>query len=120
LKRLGARGTVDVGASGLQVVVGPMADGIAGDIRAWLAGGGARGEGEDVDALLDALGGSRNVEAMQAATPASRHAARRQGDRPRAARVGCAARRRFRGPYARCIFFTRAALLAAAIAALRR
>jgi PTS system N-acetylglucosamine-specific IIC component len=64
LKRLGARGTVDIGANGLQVVVGPIADGVAGDIRAFLAG--APSEGEDADALLAALGGSRNVEAMQA------------------------------------------------------
>jgi N-acetylglucosamine PTS system EIICBA or EIICB component len=64
LKRLGARGTVDVGANGLQVVVGPIADGIAGDIRAHLAT--APREGADAHALLAALGGSRNVEAMQA------------------------------------------------------
>ncbi len=64
LKRLGARGTVDIGANGLQVVVGPVADGIAGDIRAHLAA--APREGADADALLSALGGPRNVEAMQA------------------------------------------------------
>jgi PTS system N-acetylglucosamine-specific IIC component len=64
LKRLGARGTVDTGANGLQVVVGPVADGIAGDIRAHLAA--APREGADADALLAALGGPRNVEAMQA------------------------------------------------------
>ena len=58
LKRLGARGTVDTGAAGLQVVVGPMADGIASDIRAHLASG---GDGIDVRPLLDALGGKANV-----------------------------------------------------------
>ena len=65
LKRLGARGTVDVGTQGLQVVVGPVADGIASDIRAWLARGG--NSQDDVAALLDALGGARNVESMRAA-----------------------------------------------------
>ena len=65
LKRLGARGTVDVGANGLQVVVGPIADGVAGDIRAYLA----RGAPADDPAaeLLDALGGARNVESVRSA-----------------------------------------------------
>ena len=58
LKRLGARGTVDTGAAGLQVVVGPMADGIASDIRAHLASGGG---GFDARVLLEALGGKANV-----------------------------------------------------------
>jgi len=65
LKRLGARGTVDVGSNGLQVVVGPIADGVASDIRAYLARG-APSPG-DARELLDALGGARNVESMQAA-----------------------------------------------------
>jgi PTS system N-acetylglucosamine-specific IIC component len=65
LKRLGARGTVDVGANGLQVVVGPIADGIAGDIRAHLAS--ARASVGDAGAFLSALGGSRNVEAVETA-----------------------------------------------------
>jgi phosphotransferase system IIB component len=63
LKRLGARGTVDTGASGLQVVVGPMADGIASDIRAHLASGGG---GVDAQPLLDALGGRTNVTEARA------------------------------------------------------
>ena len=64
LKRLGARGTVDVGARGLQVVVGPIADGLAGDIRAYLAL--PAGAGADAAALLAALGGKRNVAAVDA------------------------------------------------------
>jgi N-acetylglucosamine PTS system EIICBA or EIICB component len=65
LKRLGARGTVDVGAQGLQVVVGPIADGVAGDIRRHLAA--VPDEAADPGALLAALGGPRNVEAMSSA-----------------------------------------------------
>ncbi len=65
MKRLGARGTVDVGANGLQVVVGPIADGVASDIRAYLASG-APGQ-DDAAGLLDALGGARNVESVQSA-----------------------------------------------------
>jgi len=64
LKRLGARGTVDVGASGLQVVVGPMADGIASDIRAHLASG---DESVDANPLLAALGGKANITEAKAA-----------------------------------------------------
>jgi len=64
LKRLGARGTVDTGAAGLQVVVGPMADGIASDIRAHLASGGG---GIDARVLLEALGGKANVAEARAA-----------------------------------------------------
>jgi PTS system N-acetylglucosamine-specific IIC component len=65
LKRLGARGTVDVGSNGLQVVVGPIADGVASDIRAYLAlGSPSPGDARE---LLDALGGPRNVESMQTA-----------------------------------------------------
>jgi PTS system N-acetylglucosamine-specific IIC component len=64
LKRLGARGTVNTGDAGLQVVVGPMADGIASDIRAHLASGGG---GIDARVLLDALGGKANVAEARAA-----------------------------------------------------
>ena len=65
LRRLGAKGTVRVGAKGLQVVVGPMADQIAGAIRAQLhspheaviplAGGN----------VLAALGGKANVRRIE-------------------------------------------------------
>ncbi len=64
MKRLGARGTVDTGDAGLQVVVGPMADAIASDIRAHLASGGG---GIDAGPLLDALGGKANVAEVRAA-----------------------------------------------------
>jgi PTS system N-acetylglucosamine-specific IIC component len=37
LSALGSRGTIDVGASGMQVVVGPIADQVASEIRARLA-----------------------------------------------------------------------------------
>jgi len=51
-------------ANGLQVVVGPMADGIASDIRAHLASGGG---GIDARVLLEALGGKANVAEARAA-----------------------------------------------------
>ncbi len=67
LRRLGAKGTVRVGAKGLQVVVGPLADQVAGAIRAQLnappeptlapAGGN----------ILAALGGKSNVRAIEQA-----------------------------------------------------
>ena len=63
LKRIGARGTVDVGSNGLQVVVGPMADSIAGDIRAFLED--THRERADARPLVDALGGVGNIESMQ-------------------------------------------------------
>jgi PTS system N-acetylglucosamine-specific IIC component len=63
LKRIGARGTVDVGSNGLQVVVGPMADNIAGDIRAHLDA--TRGGASNAQPLVDALGGVGNIESMQ-------------------------------------------------------
>jgi PTS system N-acetylglucosamine-specific IIC component len=63
LKRIGARGTVDVGSNGLQVVVGPMADNIAGDIRIYLDEG--RRRGANARPLVAALGGVGNIESMQ-------------------------------------------------------
>ena len=64
LKRLGARGTVDVGTNGIQVVVGPVADGIASDIRAFLSRGGS--VVPHAQPVLDALGGAANVASIQA------------------------------------------------------
>jgi N-acetylglucosamine PTS system EIICBA or EIICB component len=65
LKRLGARGSVRVGDAGLQVVVGPMADQLAAEIRAALR---ARGDARvSASALLAALGGRRNVGKVEAA-----------------------------------------------------
>jgi PTS system N-acetylglucosamine-specific IIC component len=60
LKALGARGMIAVGPNGLQVVVGPIADQVASDMRAWLAGGGAPAA-LDAGSVLDALGGRSNV-----------------------------------------------------------
>jgi PTS system N-acetylglucosamine-specific IIC component len=62
IKRLGARGSVRVGAAGLQVVVGPMADQLASEIRARL-----RANPEPAAGLLAALGGHANVRRIEAA-----------------------------------------------------
>jgi PTS system N-acetylglucosamine-specific IIC component len=77
LKRLGARGFVRPSASSLQVVLGPMADQVAGDIRDALrsrpsatapaAGAAAQATASapaksfDISALLKGLGGRENV-----------------------------------------------------------
>jgi N-acetylglucosamine PTS system EIICBA or EIICB component len=65
LRQLGARGTVKVGDSGLQVVVGPIADQVASDIRARLAA--PRGEALAASHVVEALGGARNIAAVAAA-----------------------------------------------------
>ena len=57
LKALGARGVLRVGDTGLQVVLGPHADGVAGEIRAVLDGSPATG----ADTLTAALGAERNI-----------------------------------------------------------
>jgi len=59
LVELGSRGTVNVGANGMQVVVGPTADQVASDIRARLAGRDAS------RAIVAALGGAANVKAVE-------------------------------------------------------
>ncbi len=65
LKRLGARGSVRVGEAGLQVVVGPVADQLAAQIRAALrATDGAR---ISAAGLLAALGGRANVGKVEVA-----------------------------------------------------
>jgi N-acetylglucosamine PTS system EIICBA or EIICB component len=67
LKHLGSRGILRSSASGLQVVLGPIADQVAGEIRAALrsmAGGGHAHESPaaiDAPALIAALGGRDNV-----------------------------------------------------------
>jgi PTS system N-acetylglucosamine-specific IIC component len=58
LKRLGARGILRSSAQGLQVVLGPIADQVAGEIRADLR---SAAPARDVPALLAALGGRDNV-----------------------------------------------------------
>jgi PTS system N-acetylglucosamine-specific IIC component len=74
LKRLGARGVLRSGTDGLQVVLGPIADQVAGEIRAAL-----RAEPRtaphvqvpratphtDAASLLTALGGRQNVVAVE-------------------------------------------------------
>ncbi len=67
LKRLGARGFVRPSASSLQVVLGPIADQVAGEIRAALRSSTATTSGgHDPQALLAVLGGRENVLDMVA------------------------------------------------------
>jgi PTS system N-acetylglucosamine-specific IIC component len=71
LKRLGARGILRSSVQGLQVVLGPIADQVAGDIRAAvrsapLGSVSARAE-HDAPALLAALGGRANIIDLETA-----------------------------------------------------
>jgi N-acetylglucosamine PTS system EIICBA or EIICB component len=69
LRRLGARGVVRPSAESLQVVVGPIADQLAGDIRRHLrAPSGNAGESVDPASLLAALGGTGNIRDVTAAS----------------------------------------------------
>jgi len=63
LKALGARGVVRLGPGSLQVVLGPIADQVAGEIRDRLATGKGTAPSADprVDAMLRALGGNDNI-----------------------------------------------------------
>jgi N-acetylglucosamine PTS system EIICBA or EIICB component len=62
LKKLGARGVVRPAAGSLQVVVGPIADQLAGDIRKAMRAGTARPPAKaDVAALTRAFGGQANL-----------------------------------------------------------
>jgi PTS system N-acetylglucosamine-specific IIC component len=63
LKRAGARGVVRPGGNAVQVVMGPLADQIAGEMRQALAGAPPRGR--PVAELLAALGGAANVEKVE-------------------------------------------------------
>jgi PTS system N-acetylglucosamine-specific IIC component len=66
LRRLGARGLVRPTANTLQVVVGPVADQLAGQMRRSLrASAPSRAPGADPAALLAALGGAGNVSAIE-------------------------------------------------------
>jgi PTS system N-acetylglucosamine-specific IIC component len=87
LSALGSRGSIDVGASGMQVVVGPIADQVASEIRAQLPAAAARAALApaaavaaippspaasqaalpDARALVEALGGARNVAGVEVA-----------------------------------------------------
>jgi N-acetylglucosamine PTS system EIICBA or EIICB component len=71
LKRLGARGVLRASSNGLQVVLGPIADQVAGEIRAAIrTGTGAGINAIDSAGLLAALGGRDNV--LQAESLAGR------------------------------------------------
>jgi PTS system N-acetylglucosamine-specific IIC component len=75
LKRLGSRGLLRLGEQNLQVVLGPIADQIAGDIRAAMAQERsaparlARTEalhaGTPSTALAEALGGAANIQSLE-------------------------------------------------------
>jgi N-acetylglucosamine PTS system EIICBA or EIICB component len=71
LRRLGARGILRSSSTGLQVVLGPIADQVAGEIRAALRSGPpdvpAQSALPDAPALLAALGGRDNVVALETA-----------------------------------------------------
>jgi N-acetylglucosamine PTS system EIICBA or EIICB component len=71
LRQLGARGLVRLAAGSLQIVVGPVADQLAGAIRRNLrtdAAALAAGGGPDAAALLAALGGSANIRHVDIAS----------------------------------------------------
>jgi len=61
LKRLGARGILRSSEQGLQVVLGPIADQVAGEIRAALRSGPPPQAAVDAPGLLAAVGGRDNV-----------------------------------------------------------
>jgi N-acetylglucosamine PTS system EIICBA or EIICB component len=64
LKQLGARGVIRPSPGSLQVVLGPMADQVAGEIRAALremAAESTTAAGHDPQLLLKLLGGRENV-----------------------------------------------------------
>ena len=71
LKRLGARGILRSSSTGLQVVLGPIADQVAGEIRAALRLGPpvvpTPATAPDAPALLAALGGRHNVVGVDTA-----------------------------------------------------
>jgi len=65
LRALGSRGMIAVGADGLQVVVGPIADLVASEIRAHLAGGAAPSTLPSAESIVAALGGASNVDTVE-------------------------------------------------------
>jgi PTS system N-acetylglucosamine-specific IIC component len=74
LARLGSRGVLRSANTGLQVVLGPIADQVAGEIRDAMRAGGPPQDGRrvadatrvaDADAMLAALGGRRNVSDVE-------------------------------------------------------
>jgi PTS system N-acetylglucosamine-specific IIC component len=67
LKRLGARGVLRASTNGLQVVLGPIADQVAGEIRAAVRAGSLNSSAPRLSAaaVLAALGGRDNVLQME-------------------------------------------------------
>jgi PTS system N-acetylglucosamine-specific IIC component len=63
LRALGARGVVRVGEDQVQVVLGPIADAVADEIRAWLHS--AEGDGRDLASRLLGALGEGNVRAVE-------------------------------------------------------
>ncbi|MFN3931538.1 MAG: N-acetylglucosamine-specific PTS transporter subunit IIBC [Brevundimonas sp.] len=61
LKRLGARGVISPTPTDLQVVLGPIADAVADEIRACLRDGGGAAPAVNADALRRALGSAANI-----------------------------------------------------------
>ncbi len=64
LRQLGASGTVKVGAQGLQVVIGPIADQVAGEMRARLKAAAPAAQAAPAE-WLAALGGAGNVTRVE-------------------------------------------------------
>jgi PTS system N-acetylglucosamine-specific IIC component len=65
LKAIGARGLVRPSATSLQVVLGPIADQVAGELRAALRSAGGRAGGDLPARLLASLGGPGNVASLE-------------------------------------------------------
>ncbi|HEX3602468.1 MAG TPA: N-acetylglucosamine-specific PTS transporter subunit IIBC [Steroidobacteraceae bacterium] len=72
LKQLGSRGLLRASTTGLQVVLGPIADQVAGEMRAALRAGAAVSSAppasappRDAPGVLAALGGRKNVAAVE-------------------------------------------------------
>jgi N-acetylglucosamine PTS system EIICBA or EIICB component len=67
LKQLGSRGLLRSSTTGLQVVLGPIADQVAGEIRDAMRGGAPlqTAPAPDAQGMLAALGGRRNVSEVE-------------------------------------------------------
>jgi N-acetylglucosamine PTS system EIICBA or EIICB component len=69
LKQLGARGILRASSTGLQVVLGPIADQVAGEIRDTLRAGAsqipAAAANQDAARFLAAMGGRKNLAAVE-------------------------------------------------------
>ena len=68
LRRLGARGLIRPSVNTLQVVLGPIADQVAGELRAFVRGGDTSVDQAFAVCLLQALGGRANVVDVAAAS----------------------------------------------------